>query len=323
MTIRVLEPDLRMYVGEARGLFVEVTNGTVERWPGGLDAEPRVRLSYRLGGVEGGRTPLPAPLEAGASAITPLTVVAPEQPGHHALELDLVHEDVRWLGVGPTVQLEVVPAGETRRNVPGPLARRFGRLRIPRVVHRIWLGGRELPEEQARFGETWLRHHPAWEHRLWGDGDLDPLGIPPKVRARTPDASALSDIVRHHVLARHGGVYVDTDVECLRPLDPLLRGVDAFASFALPGIVETGVLGCVPGHPAFRTAARLSLEVAGTPSPRTGPPFLTHVLWEFPEVTVFPRELFSPYLWDEPNRRHEQFSAAYAIHHWAKSWSTP
>lgn len=319
--IRLLERDLRMYAGEARGLVVEVTNETEERWPGGLDTEPRVRLSYRLDGAEGARTPLPARLEPGETAIAPVDVIAPGEPGDHQLELDLVHEGVRWFGAGPTVTLEVVPAGETERSLPGPLARRFRR-RIPRVVHRVWLGDRGLPEEQQRFGETWQRHHPSWEHRLWGDDDLDELGIPGEVRARTPDASALSDVVRHHVLARHGGVYVDTDVECLRPLDPLLRGIAAFASFGLPGIVETGVLGCVAGHPAFRTAARFSLEVAGAPSPRTGPPFLTHVLWEFPEVTVFPRELFSPYLWDEPHRRHEKFHHAYAVHHWAKSWAT-
>jgi hypothetical protein len=323
VSVRLLEPDLRMYAGEHRGLLVEVTNIGGERWPGGIDAEPRIRLSCRLDGRDGPRSPLPAPLEPGESALAPVTVVAPDLPGRYELELDLVHEDVRWLGVGTSAELEVVPRGETERALPGPLARRFGRRRVPRIVHRVWLGPRPLPEEQQAFGASWEAHHPRWEHRLWDDDDLASLGIEATAFERAPDASTRSDIVRHHVLARHGGVYVDTDVECLRPLDPLLRGVSAFSSFGLPGIVETGVLGCVPGHPAFRKTAELSLEVAGTPSPRTGPPFLTHVLWEFPDVTVFPRELFSPYLWDEPHRRHERFPGAYAVHHWAKSWSRP
>jgi len=312
-----------MYAGEHRGLLVEVTNTGDERWPGGLDAEQDIRLSCRLDGLEGPRSPLPAPVEPGASALAPVTAIAPDEPGRHQLELDLVHEHVRWLGVGTSVELEVVPRGETERALPGPLARRFGRRRIPRILHRVWLGSRPLPEEQQAFGQSWEARHPLWEHRLWGDGDLASLGIDPAALERASDASARSDIARHHVLARHGGVCVDTDVECLRPLDPLLRGVSAFAGFALPGLVETSVLGAVPGHPAFRRAAELSLAVAGTPSPHTVPPLLTHTLWAFPEVTVFPREYFSPYLRDDPERRSETFPGAYAVNHRAKSWSRP
>jgi Glycosyltransferase sugar-binding region containing DXD motif len=323
VSVRLLEPDLRMYAGEQRGLLVEVRNTGNERWPGGLEAEPRIRLSCRLDGQEGPRTPLPAALDPSESGLAPVTVIAPDEPGSHELELDLVHEDVRWLGAGTSAELEVVSRGETERALSGPFARRFKRRRIPRILHRVWLGSRQLPEEQQAFGASWAAHHPSWEHRLWGDDDLAWLGIDSAAFERAPDASTRSDIVRHHVLARLGGVYADTDVECLRPLDSLLRGVSAFGSFGLPGIVETSVLGCVPGHPAFCRAAELSLVVAGTPSPQTGPPFLTHVLWAYPDVTVFPREHFSPYLWDEPQRRDEQFPDAYAVHHWAKSWADP
>jgi hypothetical protein len=302
VSVRLLEPDLRMYAGERRGLLVEVTNTGSERWPGGLDAEPRIRLSCRLNGREGPRSPLPAPVEPGESALAPMTVIAPGQPGRHALELDLVHEDVRWLGVGARAELEVVARGETERALPGPVARRVGRRRIPRIVHRVWLGATPLPDEQQAFGASWEAHHPRWEHQLWRDDDLTELELDTAALERAPDAAARSDIIRHHVLARHGGVYVDTDVECLRPLDSLLRGVSAFAGFGLPGLVETSVLGAVPGHPAFRRTAELSLAVAGTRSPYTGPPFLTHVLWAFPEVTVFSREYFSQYVRAEPTR---------------------
>ncbi|MDQ2911487.1 MAG: hypothetical protein M3R26_00365 [Actinomycetota bacterium] len=54
---------------------------------------------------------------------------------------------------------------------------------------------------------------------------------------------------------------------------------------------------------------------------RAAPRLFTHVLWDFPEVTLFPRELFYPYGWEEPHRRHERFDDAYAVHHWAMSWA--
>jgi len=322
-SMRLLEPDLRMSEGEVRGLFVEVTNDSGLDWPGGME-EPLVRLSYRWreNPIDRERTPLPGPLAQGESAIMPVTVTAPAGRGRYHLQLDLVHEHVRWLEAGIEVAIEVVPRGQTQRNVPGRLRRLLGSQRIPRVFHRIWLGPEPMPEAECRLGETWARHHPGWEQRLWRDDDLPELGVPAEIIARAENPVELADVARFHIIARHGGVYVDTDFECLRPLDSLLKGVDAFAAFQLPGEVNTALLGATAGHPAFRRAAELVTETFGrAPLPgSTGPPFFTHLLWDSPEVTLFPPELFYPYLWTEPERRNEHFPGAYAVHHWAMSW---
>jgi len=322
-TMRLLEADLRMYVGEVRDLFVEVRNDSDLDWPGGME-EPLVRMSYRWREepIDRERTPLPAPLPRGGTGILPVTVTAPGEPGRYGLHLDLVHEHVRWLDAGLDVTIEVVPRGPIRRNVPTRARRLLGRRRIPRVLHRIWLGPDEMSEAKRAFGEGWARHHPDWEQRLWRDDDLPRLGGPAEIIARATNPVELADVARFHILAEHGGVYVDTDFECLRPHDPLLRGIDAFAAFQVPGQVNTAILGSVPEHPAFRRAAELSLETFGrAPLPAaTGPPFFTHLIWDFPDVTLFPPELFYPYLWFEPERKGEQFPRAYAVHHWAMSW---
>jgi hypothetical protein len=324
-SLRLLEPDLRMYEGEVRGLFVEVANDSGFSWPGGMEEEPRVRLSYRWGDEDGERTPLPAPLSQGESAIVPVTVVAPRERGRHRLKLGLVQEDVRWLDASLEVRVEVVAKGQTQRNVPGRARRLLGRRHIPPVFHRIWLGGHPLPEVQRAFGETWAHHHPGWEQRLWGDDDVAGLGVPAEILARVESSVELADVLRLYILARHGGVYVDTDVECLRPLDPLLKGLDFFAAYEMPGLVGTAILGARSGHPVFQRACELVAETLGrAPLPAaTGPPFFTHLLWDFPEVTLFPPELFFPYLWSEPERRNEHFERAYAVHHWAMSWKDP
>src|SRR6185312_5336399 len=126
------------------------------------------------------------------------------------------------------------------------------------------------------------RHHPGWEQRLWRDDDLPELGVPAEIIARAENPVELADVARFHIIARHGGVYVDTDFECLRPLDSLLKGVDAFAAFQLPGEVNTALLGATACHPAFRRAAELVTETFGrAPLPgSTGPPFFTHLLWD-------------------------------------------
>ena len=45
-------------------------------------------------------------------------------------------------------------------------------MRIPRILHQIWVGPDPFPEEFADYRETWIRHHPAWEVRFWTEENL-------------------------------------------------------------------------------------------------------------------------------------------------------
>jgi inositol phosphorylceramide mannosyltransferase catalytic subunit len=205
---------------------------------------------------------------------------------------------------------------------PRPRLQRWRRSRIPRTIHRVWLGG-PMPAEHERFAETFAEHHPAWEMRLWSERDFAELAIGDAERERARTHSELSNLVRYEVLHRHGGVYVDTDVECRRALTPLLRGVEGFAALETPGRVGTAVLGAVPGHPTFARAARLTRQTlgSGVHSPdANGPGLLSLILEQEAGLAILPAGMFYPYLWDEPERRDEPFPDAYAVHHWALSW---
>ncbi len=176
-----------------------------------------------------------------------------------------------------------------------------------------------MPDEYERYGESWRRHHANWEMRLWTDADAEELGCA-EVVARARTYVERSDVLRYEVLRRQGGVYVDTDFECLRPIDPLLEGVRAFAAYARADRpkVATGVMGCVPGHPAFECAAeRVRERVGSVTLGETGPWLMTEVVRDFPEVTLFGSELFYPYHWTELHRRDSEFPEAYAVHHWS------
>ena len=108
---------------------------------------------------------------------------------------------------------------------------------IPRVFHQIWLGERPFPYERER--ETWLRHHPDWEHRLWTEaelpGDLELTEAANLLRQPAERA----DILRLELLHRHGGVYLDADFECLKPIDPLLDGATASSACSTPAASRT------------------------------------------------------------------------------------
>jgi mannosyltransferase OCH1-like enzyme len=199
-------------------------------------------------------------------------------------------------------------------------------VKIPRVIHRIWLGEAQMPSQYVQFGESWADHHPGWELRLWTDDDLAELSDSESLK-RCRNFGEASDVLRYEILNRHGGVYVDTDVECLRSLEPLVENASAFAAYARPGLIGSAVVGAVPGHPAIARTLEVVSERAGS-GPQveaTGPVALTAVLKDASDVELFGRETFYPLdYWEIPfaDAGGEAIAEAYAIHHWHATWQS-
>jgi hypothetical protein len=287
-------------------VFVRVTNLGTERFPGLPQHDPPIFLTYRWlrpdGAVhiaDGVRTFLPCPLEPGAEAVVPVTVVAPAT-GAYVLELDLVHEGVRWFDCGLRIALEVGDSVElpavgprlavTRRG----LVRRFGRRRIPRILHRVQLGAAaDVPED---LGGGWEGPRGAWEIRRWTDADLPSLGLgQAHVESANGRAAELSNVVRFEVLRRYGGVCADAGVQSRRPIDSVLRGLSAFAVLERPGRVGTAVLGCVPDHPAFVRAAQEAPRALGRAddlAAADGSYFLSLILEQEQDVAILEADNF-------------------------------
>ena len=106
-----------MTAGVQHTVDVRVTNGSDVIWRWGRDGRPEIRLAYRwrsdgedVREPTALRTSLPADLPPGATQLVPVHVVAPAGAGRFQLEVDLVHERVRWFGVGASTAVEVRPA---------------------------------------------------------------------------------------------------------------------------------------------------------------------------------------------------------------------
>ena len=59
----------------------------------------------------------------------------------------------------------------------------------------------------------------------------------------------VSDYVRLYALVNFGGIYMDTDVEVLKPLDEYLNYV-AFSGFENELFIPTGIMACEKGYKA-------------------------------------------------------------------------
>jgi hypothetical protein len=113
-TISTDDAPRAMTAGVQHRVDVEVTNGSDVTWRWGADARPEIRVGYRWrrdGEIVSEpwalRTVLPADLPSGATALVQVHVVAPERPDVYELELDLVHDGVRWFERGVTLPVEV------------------------------------------------------------------------------------------------------------------------------------------------------------------------------------------------------------------------
>ena len=193
---------------------------------------------------------------------------------------------------------------------------------IPKIFHQVWLGDKSFPAEAQAYQETWRRLHPDWEWRLWTEADLG--GFESRwALTNAAHLSQRSDIIRYEVLRRFGGVYLDTDVECRRNIEPLLQGVTAFAGRERGDILCGAVLGGIAGHPLFDALVRGLPESMRSHTlciEQAGPHYLSRITYGIPEVTIFAPEIFYPYSWEETHRQNEVFSDAYAVHHWRGSW---
>jgi len=196
---------------------------------------------------------------------------------------------------------------------------------IPRIVHRIWLGDAPMPAEYVRYGDTWREHHPKWEMRLWTDEEL------PEIRDREAFDRGRSEVersgvLRYEVLRQFGGVYADTDVECLRPLDPLLADRDALMYGNAGQYVNTAVMAFAPGHGCIeRLLEEISPRVgneAWTAGQATGAKIFLPLLAEYPEVDSVSPDLFEPYPASQPHRRDDEFPDAYTVHRWRLTRAT-
>ena len=95
---------------------------------------------------------------------------------------------------------------------------------IPKVIHYCWFGGKPLPASAQKCIDSWKKFLPGYEIVRWDEGNFDVRSIPYTSEAYDAGKYAfVSDYARFWVLYNHGGVYFDTDVEVIAPMDVILE----------------------------------------------------------------------------------------------------
>lgn len=95
---------------------------------------------------------------------------------------------------------------------------------IPKIIHYCWFGGNPIPEFNKKCIESWKKYCPDYEIIEWNEGNID---LNSNNYMKEAYASRIwgfvPDVARLQIIYEYGGVYLDTDVELLKPLDDLLN----------------------------------------------------------------------------------------------------
>ena len=211
---------------------------------------------------------------------------------------------------------------------------------IPKVIHYCWFGGNPLPPLAEKCVASWRKYLSDYEIRRWDETNFDVEAHP-----YTRDAYAaglyafVSDYARFKILFEHGGVYFDTDVEVIRPLD------DVISAGPFMGFESDGLSSQVAVNPGLGLAATPSMSIyreilleydripffdsQGNRNPYSMIPMVTELLVSkglkggvgienVAGVNVYPQEWFNPF--EDSTGRLNTTENTRTIHWYSKSW---
>lgn len=211
------------------------------------------------------------------------------------------------------------------------------RKEIPKIIHYCWFGGKPLPENARKCIASWRKFLPDYEIWEWNETnfDIDKCPSYAKDAYAAKKYAFVSDFARLKILYEHGGVYFDTDVELIKPID------DIIAKGSFMGCESGGVnpgLGCaaLSGLPIFEALLKLYTSLSfyredGSFNQTTIVAHVTSILKSYglketeniqkcAGIWIYPEEYFCPLNYE--TRWLNVTDKTRSIHHYAATWIT-
>ncbi len=208
---------------------------------------------------------------------------------------------------------------------------------IPKVIHYCWFGRNPKSKLMQRCISSWRKFCPDYEIIEWNEDNFEIANnIYAKQAYDEKQWAFVTDYARLWIIYSQGGIYLDTDVELIKPLDDLLEK-KAFFGFEDKKSINTGLgFGAEKGNKFVECMLKdyeniHFLNADGTYDKITCPirntRSVTHYLPEkFDEskpinlefATIYPPEYFCPLSADGKNMR--KTDKTYSIHWYSASW---
>lgn len=192
-----------------------------------------------------------------------------------------------------------------------------------------------MPEDNLKCIESWKKFLPDYKLMLWNEDNYDVNSIKFTRQAYQKKKYAfVIDPVRLQLLREHGGIWLDTDIEIIKNLDPLLE-LPAFMSFESDTLLHTGIVGSEKGaawtdeywkymnkKPFIRWNGRLnktpSTVIISRILKKRGVKLDNTFQIYDDSLHIFPKDYFCPK--DYKTGKITITDNTYCIHHFAGSW---
>jgi hypothetical protein len=202
---------------------------------------------------------------------------------------------------------------------------------IPKIIHYCWFGRGEKPAFVNKCISSWKKHLPEYRLIEWNEDNFDVnINSFCKGAYESKKYAFITDYVRLEAMYSQGGVYMDTDVEILKPLDRFLHH-PAFSGFENESFVPTGLMAAEQGNPWIKELMDHYEDKYFDPqNMTTNTKIITDTCLaaglnpngEYQElangVVFYPRTFFCPF--DYVNGDNFISKDSHAIHHFSKSW---
>ena len=202
---------------------------------------------------------------------------------------------------------------------------------IPQKIHYCWFGRNPKPKLAEKCIASWKKYCPGYEIIEWNEDNFDiNMNGYTKMCYEQKKYAFLSDYVRLLVVAEHGGIYFDTDVELIRPIDKLLEH-NAFFGFETPEYVASGLgFGSVPHGKAIEAmVAEYDFLLDGTQGTRGCPRLNTSALVKLgmvqdgsfqtvADAVILPADYLNPY--ESATGRINKTKNSVSIHWYSAAW---
>ena len=205
---------------------------------------------------------------------------------------------------------------------------------IPKVIHYCWFGPNPLPPSARKYIRSWRKYCPDYTIREWNERNFDiNCNAYCREMARRQKWAFLTDYVRLKIIYENGGIYLDTDVQLLKSLEPLRRQ-GPYMGRENTGRVATGLgFAAEAGNPLIR-ANMLWYEQADDFDQVPSCPYITTEILRKHGMTdrvdriqiidgmyIYPEEYLCPK--NERNGLITLTENSYSIHQFDASWFEP
>ena len=204
---------------------------------------------------------------------------------------------------------------------------------IPKIIHYFWFGNKKIPHKFKKYIKGWKRICPDYEIKFWTNDNynINKCSFMSEA-AKNNKWAFVTDYARIDVIEEYGGIYLDTDVELIKNLDPLLNYC-GYAGFECSNFINFGLgFGAEPHNPILKEIKdfyKTAVFNKDFMKNNTSPMIQTKIFMKYGMKNdqteqdiegfhIFPPEYFCPMNYSQIIENLTENT--YSIHHFAATW---